>query len=94
MDGSICYMSRVRKANLKMAKPNSHGGQEAQRLSPANPKILRVLAAARAESGDYTHAVVIAKQATELANHQGETGLAETLQPDLLIYESGKPLRD
>ena len=68
--------------------------QQAENISANNPKILRVLAAARAETGDFQTAIETASKARELANQTGDTGLADSLQSDLLRYQSHTALRE
>lgn len=55
-----------------------------------NPEVLRVLAAAQAETGDFSRAVPTAKKA--LSEADGE--LAECLRRELARYEAGQPMRE
>jgi tetratricopeptide (TPR) repeat protein len=58
------------------------------------PKILRTLAAAYAENGQFPQAVQTAHHALDLATHQKQRPLAESLKAQLACYESGKPFRE
>ena len=59
-----------------------------------NPIIYRTLAAAYAESGRFAEAIETARRGAELANNQGNPGLASELQNSIALYQVGKPLRD
>jgi tetratricopeptide (TPR) repeat protein len=58
------------------------------------PMIFRVLAAAYAESGRFSEAIQTAQRGIELANSQGNSGLATELQGNIALYQTGSPLRD
>jgi len=69
--------------------------QEALRLSARRiPIIFRTLAAAYAESGDFSKAIETAQQGLELANSQGNSTLATDLQGNIALYQEQRPLRD
>ena len=69
--------------------------QEANQLtSGANPVILRVLAAAYAQSGHFPEAMQTAQQALALARQQHITPLIAALQHDIVLYRAGSPIRD
>jgi tetratricopeptide (TPR) repeat protein len=69
--------------------------KQAEQLSGgANPEILRTLAAAYAESGNYGLASVTARRALELAVEQKNDALAATLQKEIKLYEAGAPARE
>jgi len=53
-----------------------------------NPLILRILAAAQAQTGDFKQAVNTANKALSLSG--ADTGLASSLQEEIKIYQSGK----
>ena len=55
-----------------------------------NPEVLRVLAAAQAETGDFSRAIPTAKKALREAD--GE--LAASLRRELARYEAGQPVRE
>jgi tetratricopeptide (TPR) repeat protein len=65
-----------------------------QLTSSANPVILRVLAAAYAQSGDFHDAIETAHSAIAIATQQQITPLVAALQHDLAIYERGSPVRE
>jgi tetratricopeptide (TPR) repeat protein len=58
------------------------------------PLVFRTLAAAYAENGRFADAVQTAKRGIEVANNQGNFGLAAELQESITNYEAGRPLRD
>lgn len=69
--------------------------EQALRLSGGkNPIIFRTLAAAYAESGRFREAIETAQRGLELANSQGNAGLATELQSTIVLYQAGRPLRD
>jgi len=59
-----------------------------------NPAILRTLAAAYAESGQFTEAVATARRALQLAATQTNTVLIDALRVQIKLYEAGLPFRD
>jgi tetratricopeptide (TPR) repeat protein len=61
--------------------------------SPNDPKILRTLAAAYAETGDFPGAVATAKRALTLAQAQAQTTLARELQAEIALYQKNAPCR-
>jgi tetratricopeptide (TPR) repeat protein len=64
-----------------------------QGANASNPAVLRVLAAAYAETGRFTEAIETARRAIELATAQKQSQLAATVQEELQRFESGQPLR-
>jgi tetratricopeptide (TPR) repeat protein len=58
-----------------------------------DPLILRTLAAAYAEAGRYSEAVLTAKQALALAVTQSNTGLTNVLQKEIGLYQTNSPCR-
>jgi cytochrome c-type biogenesis protein CcmH/NrfG len=69
--------------------------EEALRISGSRiPIIFRTLAAAYAESGHFSQAIQTAQQGIELANSQGNSGLATELQGNIGLYQEQRPLRD
>ena len=69
--------------------------EEAQRISGRRiPVIFRTLAAAYAEKGMFSQAIQTAQRGIELANSQGNSGLAAELQSNIALYQAGRPLRD
>jgi tetratricopeptide (TPR) repeat protein len=69
--------------------------KQALRLSGGRiPILFRTLAAAYAESGEFSKAIQTAQQGIELANSQGNSGLATELQGNIALYQEQRPLRD
>jgi tetratricopeptide (TPR) repeat protein len=69
--------------------------EQAMRISGRRiPIIYRTLAAAYAENGQFSQAIQTAQQAFELANSQGNSGLATELQGNIVLYQEQQPLRD
>ena len=65
----------------------------ANRLSADKPIILRILAAAYAETGNFLAATQTAERALALANVQGETALADSLRKEIALYRADSPYR-
>ena len=64
----------------------------ANQLSGGNePVILRILAAAYAETGDFQNAVKIARRARQLAEVEKDSKIVGTLDKEIALYESGHP---
>ncbi len=59
-----------------------------------DPSQLDTLAACYAETGAYPEALRTANRARELAKQAGMRELTETLDKEIGLYESGKPIRD
>jgi len=69
--------------------------EQALRLSGGRiPILFRTLAAAYAESGEFSKAIQAAQLGIELANSQGNPGLATELEGNIALYQEQKPLRD
>jgi len=69
--------------------------QEAVQLSGGRePRFLRTLAAAYAESGRFSEAIAVAQQAAVMATMQGKTDVANRLKKDLVLYRERQPMRD
>lgn len=60
---------------------------------PDDPKILRTLAAADAETGHFSEAVNAAKKAESIAQSQSQDALARELQTETALYQSHTPFR-
>jgi tetratricopeptide (TPR) repeat protein len=58
------------------------------------PRFLRTLAAAYAESGRFSEALAAAQQAAAIARMQGKTDLTNRLNKDLMLYRGHLPLRE
>jgi tetratricopeptide (TPR) repeat protein len=59
-----------------------------------NAIVLRTLAAAYAESGEYAKAIKTARAAVQLARMQGTDSLASNLDQQIALYELGMPYRE
>jgi tetratricopeptide (TPR) repeat protein len=69
--------------------------EQALRFSAGRiPILFRTLAAAYAESGRFAEAIQTAQRGIELANSQGNLGLATELQGNIALYQERQPLRD
>ncbi len=70
-------------------------GEKALRISGGKiPMIFRVLAAAYAENGRFSEAIETAQRGADLANSQGNLGLADALRSNITLYQASTPLRD
>jgi tetratricopeptide (TPR) repeat protein len=69
--------------------------EQALRISGRRiPILFRTLAAAYAETGEFSKAIQTAQQGIELANDQGNPSLATELQGNIALYQEQRPLRD
>ena len=69
--------------------------QQADQLSGGkNTLVLRTLAAAYAEAGQFGKAIESAQAAMQLARSHGDDSLASELQQDIALYELGLPYRE
>jgi protein O-mannosyl-transferase len=69
--------------------------EQAVRISGGRiPILFRTLAAAYAETGNFSQAIQTAQRGIALANSQGNSGLATELESNVALYQEGKPLRD
>ena len=69
--------------------------QEAVQLSGGKePRFLRTLAAAYAESGRFSEAIAVAQQAAGIANMQANPNMAKRLESDLVFFRGNLPLRE
>jgi len=77
-------------------------GADARRVADAAVKesgghdafMLRTAAAARAETGAFPEAIATAQLAASTAEATGEQSLANEIRRDIVLYESGTPLRE
>jgi tetratricopeptide (TPR) repeat protein len=98
---NIAALSNLAWLLATSADPSLRNGSEAIRLaeradaassrSENHPTVLRILAAAYAEAGQFTEAKETAQNALQAANVQGNTVLADALQSDLALYDLGLP---
>jgi predicted Zn-dependent protease len=68
--------------------------QATQSGGGANPVILRTLAAAYAQAGQFPNAVNTAQKALQLAQAQSNTALVAALPREIRLYEAATPYRD
>lgn len=69
--------------------------EKARRLTGGkSPSVLRTLAAAYAENGQFDKAVEIGRQGSWLAQQQNEFAVAQAINHELSFYELGRPYRD
>jgi superkiller protein 3 len=62
-----------------------------QATGGVNPRILRILAAAYAQNGEFSEAVETGQRAVQLATEQNNFGLADSLRSELDLYQNGQP---
>jgi tetratricopeptide (TPR) repeat protein len=78
-------------ASLRDGKEAVGLAEEANEMTGGeNPIILHTLAAAFAQTGDFSNAVETAQQATKLAKAQSNQALTSQLQDELKLYGNGK----
>ena len=58
------------------------------------PIVLRTLAAAYAESGDFSKAIDTAQRAIDLSTTQNNTSLLATLRHEIELYQARTPYRE
>jgi tetratricopeptide (TPR) repeat protein len=69
--------------------------EKANKLSgDADPKVLRSLAAAYAENGQFSQASLAAQRALHLARDQGETPFSQALRDEIARYEMAQPYHE
>jgi Flp pilus assembly protein TadD len=66
--------------------------QASQATGGTNPGVLRTLAAAYAQAGDFPDAVQTGQKALQLARSQGNTALAKALGQELKLFQAAHPL--
>jgi Flp pilus assembly protein TadD len=76
----------TRAVQLALLADQLSGGQD--------PKIIGVLAAAYAETGDFSKAAATAQRALQLAGPKSDSALAGLLRAQLALYRAGSPFRD
>ena len=74
-----------RTISLKLAEDAN------QATGGANPRVLRILAAAYAQNGEFSEAVEAGQHALQLATEQNNVGLADSLRGELGLYRDGQP---
>ena len=98
---NVAALSNLAWLLATSSDPSLRNGFEAVRLaeradsassrSEKHPSVLRILAAAYAEAGQFAEAKETAQRALEGANVQGNITLAEELQGELALYDLGLP---
>jgi protein O-mannosyl-transferase len=69
-------------------------GQADRLVGGTNTLVLRTLAAAYAENGEFTNAIRTARSAMQLARMHGEDSLTADLDQQIALYQLGMPYRD
>ncbi|MGD1085373.1 MAG: tetratricopeptide repeat protein [Verrucomicrobiota bacterium] len=88
-------LATTRDASLRSGAKAVALAQQAEHLSGGgNPAILRTLAAAYAETGNYALASATARRGLDLAVEQKNDTLAATLRKEIQLYEAGKTARE
>jgi tetratricopeptide (TPR) repeat protein len=59
-----------------------------------NPSLMRTLAAAQAEAGQFVEAAATAETAKSLAEAQGKAKLAKELEEEIMLYRAGLTVRE
>jgi tetratricopeptide (TPR) repeat protein len=80
--------SLLKAIALKLAQ------QANQSTGGTNPTVLRILAAAFAQSGHFSEAVETAERSLQLATAQNKIALAEALRTEITLYQQGVPYRN
>jgi tetratricopeptide (TPR) repeat protein len=80
------FRDGVRAVGLAREAVQLSGGRE--------PRFLRTLAAAYAESSQFSEACALAQQAATIATTEGKIDVADRLKNDLVLYRRGLPLRE
>lgn len=94
-DSLAWILSTSTNASLRNGADARALAQHALELAgPDNPFILRTLAAAEAELGNYQEAAATARKALENAVKQKQAELRVKIEADLKFYQAGKPARD
>jgi len=80
-------------ADLRDGKEALELAQRALRNGGENPVVLRTLAAAQAEDGQFAEAVASCERGEELAQKRGDRAMAENLRNCKEVFRKGEPLR-
>jgi Flp pilus assembly protein TadD len=86
-------LSTAADSDLRDGKEAFELAQRAIRSGGENPTVLRTLAAAQAENGQFAEAIATCQRGEELAEKDGDAGLAESLRLCLESFRRGEPLR-
>jgi tetratricopeptide (TPR) repeat protein len=95
--GSILFQNNLAWVLAICPDPSLRNGQRAVQLAEhanqlsggGNPVILHTLAAAYAETTQFSRALGTAQRALELADAQGNTSLANSLRQEIALYQKG-----
>ena len=88
-------LATSREASLRNGLKAVELAKEADRLvGGTNALVLRTLAAAYAENGEFANAIGTARSAMELARMHGEDSLMMDLDQQIALYELGIPYRE
>src|SRR4029077_8105894 len=69
-------------------------GQADRLVGGTNTLVLRTLAAAYAENGEFANAITTARSAMQLARMHGEDSLTTDLDQQIALYQLGMPYRE
>jgi protein O-mannosyl-transferase len=88
-------LATVSNASLRNGVRAIQFAQQADQLSGGNNAlVLRTLAAAYAEAGQFGNAIESAQAARQLGRSQGDDSLVTELQQEIALYELGLPYRE
>ena len=79
-------------AELRDGREALELAQRALRNGGENPVVLRTLAAAQAENGQYADATATAERGGQLAEQRGDHAMAENLRHCIEVFRRGEPL--
>jgi len=79
--------------DLRDGKEALELAERAIRSGGENPVALRTLAAAQAENGQFNQAIATCRRGQELAERNGDRGMAESLRNCIESFQRGEPLR-
>jgi protein O-mannosyl-transferase len=99
---NIAYLNQLAWLLATAPEPSLRNDAEAVALAQRavllnggrEPRLLDTLAAAFAESRQFTNAIETAQRALALASANGNTALADTLRARIKLYQAGSPYRD
>ena len=86
-------LSTAADSDLRDGKEALELAQRAIQSGGENPTVLRTLAAAQAENGQFAEAIAACQRGEELAQKDGDRAMAESLQLCLESFRRGEPLR-
>jgi hypothetical protein len=96
---ALCNLAWVYGTNpdpsIRNAKQALEFALRANELSGGNnPRILRLVAAAYAENGQFDEAIRVADKGAKLARDVGNSAMADVLMQNIASYQRNSPLRD